>query len=72
MLADAEYFNARISKLDGAGDLGAHIMNVVRAKTIINEPGNGEKTSMERQNEGEQETADLISEREKSAEGSKA
>ena len=35
MLADAEYFNSRISKLDGAGDLGQHVVNVVRAKAIV-------------------------------------
>lgn len=38
MRADAEYFNARIGKLDGAGDLGEHILNVVKAKPIISDP----------------------------------
>jgi vacuolar protein sorting-associated protein 54 len=38
LLADAEYFNARISKLDGAGDLGSHILNVVKAKPIVSDP----------------------------------
>jgi vacuolar protein sorting-associated protein 54 len=38
MLADAEYFNSRISKLDGAGDLGEHILNVVKARPIVSDP----------------------------------
>ena len=33
--ADAEYFNSRISKLEGAGDLGEHIVNVVKAKSVL-------------------------------------
>ena len=37
MLADAEYFSSRISKLDGAGDLGEHIVNVVKAKAVVSE-----------------------------------
>ena len=38
MLADAEYFSSRISKLDGAGDLGMHIVEIVKNKTIIADP----------------------------------
>ena len=35
LLADAEYFNSRISKLDGSADLGDHIVNVVKAKSVL-------------------------------------
>lgn len=35
MLADAEYFNSRISKLEGSGDLGPHIVEIVKNKTVI-------------------------------------
>lgn len=37
MLADAEYFNSRISKLEGAGDLGDQLVNIIRAKAIISD-----------------------------------
>ena len=37
MLADAEYFNSRISKLEGAGDLGEQVVNMIRAKAVIND-----------------------------------
>jgi vacuolar protein sorting-associated protein 54 len=47
MLADAEYFNARISKLEGAGDLGEHIINVVRSKAITSETGAAKGLSTE-------------------------
>jgi hypothetical protein len=45
MLADVEYFNSRISKLEGAGDLGGHVVNVVQAKAIISESGAAAKRS---------------------------
>ncbi|OAL28497.1 hypothetical protein AYO20_09445 [Fonsecaea nubica] len=35
LLADASFFNARISKIDGSGDLGEHIMKVVQAKAVV-------------------------------------
>jgi vacuolar protein sorting-associated protein 54 len=35
MLSDVEFFKARIDKLDGAGDLGDHLIEVVKAKSII-------------------------------------
>jgi hypothetical protein len=35
MLADAEYFNSRMSKLEGAGDLGEQVVNIIRAKAIV-------------------------------------
>jgi hypothetical protein len=38
MLADAEYFNSRISKLEGAGDLGSQIVDIVKSKTVVVDP----------------------------------
>ena len=35
MLADAEYFNSRISKLEGSDDLGPYILELVKAKSIV-------------------------------------
>ena len=34
MLRDAEYFKTRIGGLDGAGDAGDYIVNVVKEKSI--------------------------------------
>lgn len=34
MLSDAEFFNAKVSKIDGAGDLGDHLINVIQAKPV--------------------------------------
>ncbi|KAI1621878.1 Vps54-like protein-domain-containing protein [Exophiala viscosa] len=34
LLADAQYFDSRISKIDGAGDLGQEIVKVVQAKMV--------------------------------------
>jgi hypothetical protein len=31
--------NSRISKIEGAGDLGEHVVNVIRGKAIISETG---------------------------------
>ena len=53
MLADAEYFDSRISKLEGAGDLGGHVVNVVRAKPIISEAGPAKRPSIEKPQEEE-------------------
>ena len=35
LLADADFFNSRISKIDGSGDLGEHIVKVVQSKTVL-------------------------------------
>lgn len=48
MLADVEYFNSRISKLEGAGDLGEHLINTVQAKSIVSEPGAAQRPSTEK------------------------
>lgn len=34
LLADAEFFKTRISKIDGAGDLGDEIVKVVQGKSV--------------------------------------
>ncbi len=34
MLRDAELFRSRLSKLDGAADLGDHVVNVVNNKVV--------------------------------------
>jgi vacuolar protein sorting-associated protein 54 len=34
MLRDAEYFRSRLSKLDGAGDIGDMIVGIVEGKSI--------------------------------------
>lgn len=34
MLRDVEFFRSRISKLDGAADLGDHLVNVVNNKSV--------------------------------------
>lgn len=53
MLRDGEYFNNRISRLEGAGDLGEHIFNVVRAKAVVSDPGGAtaKRSSMEKEKE---------------------
>jgi vacuolar protein sorting-associated protein 54 len=48
LLADAEFFSNRISRLDGAGDLGDYIVNVVKAKAITIDPSAAKRTSMEK------------------------
>lgn len=35
MLADAEYFSSRLSKLEGSGDLGPHIVGIVNQKAVV-------------------------------------
>jgi ribosomal protein L12E/L44/L45/RPP1/RPP2 len=36
LLADAEFFQSRISKIDGSADLGEQIVKVVQAKSVAN------------------------------------
>jgi hypothetical protein len=47
MLTDAEYFNSHISRLEGAGDLGPHIVEIVKNKTIIADSQRSPSTSTE-------------------------
>lgn len=51
MLADVEFFNSKICKIDGSGDLGEHLIQVVKAKTITPEP-NGSSSSPETEKAG--------------------
>jgi vacuolar protein sorting-associated protein 54 len=45
LIADAQLFESRISKLDGAGDLGEHILNVVKTKEVVNSSAGSATTS---------------------------
>ena len=38
MLRDTEFFKSRISKVDGAGDIGDHLVNIVNAKAVAAPP----------------------------------
>lgn len=35
LVADAQFFESRLSKLEGAGDIGEHILNVVKNKEVV-------------------------------------
>ena len=35
MLRDAELFRSRLSKLDGAADVGDYVVNVVNSKVVV-------------------------------------
>ena len=35
LLADAEFFQSRIGKIDGAGDLGQQLVNIVNGKPVL-------------------------------------
>lgn len=37
MLSDVEYFKSKMGKIDGSGDLGDTLIQVVNAKTILPE-----------------------------------
>ncbi|ERF75831.1 hypothetical protein EPUS_01197 [Endocarpon pusillum Z07020] len=58
MLADAQYFNNRISKLEGAGDLGSHIVEIVRSKTVTADSKQPEPVSSEKEDIPAKETTD--------------
>lgn len=38
MLRDAEFFKSRLSKLDGAADIGDHLVSIVDAKVVAEIP----------------------------------
>lgn len=38
MLRDTEFFKSRISKIDGAGDIGDHLINFVHVKAVTEQP----------------------------------
>lgn len=35
LLADAQFFQSRIGKIDGAGDLGQQLLNIINAKPVL-------------------------------------
>ena len=47
LLADAQFLSSRVSKIDGSGDLGEHIVKVVQAKTVLNNAPPPSRTSLE-------------------------
>jgi vacuolar protein sorting-associated protein 54 len=78
MLRDAEYFKTRIGGLDGAGDAGDYIVNVVKEKSIprpialLQEPAttNGKtssdsKRSSDQREKKEEKPAEMVQEVEK-------
>lgn len=38
MLRDTEFFKSRISKIDGAGDIGDHLVDIVKVKAVAEQP----------------------------------
>ena len=38
MLHDTEFLKSRISKIDGAGDIGDFLVNIVNAKAVAERP----------------------------------
>jgi vacuolar protein sorting-associated protein 54 len=68
MMRDAEYFKTRIGGLDGAGDAGDYLINVVKEKSVpvaitAPEPTNGQvssesgsETKVEETDEGQDES----------------
>ena len=38
MLRDADCFRSRLNKLEGAGDLGEHLVNIVQTKSVAEQP----------------------------------
>ena len=68
MLADAHYFNSRISRIEGAADLGPHIVEIVKNKTVAadsqSQPDvSGKENTTQRNDFGR--TADANNEQEK-------
>ena len=60
MLRDAELFKSRLSKLDGAANIGDHILNVVKGKVVAepatpadNKPANTDTSSEKPQENGD-------------------
>ena len=45
MLRDTEFFKSRISKIDGAGDIGDYLFNIVNAKAVAAQPKLSQETS---------------------------
>lgn len=45
METDIEHFRSKLSKIEGASEVGDKLLEVVRAKTITNEPEKSEPAS---------------------------
>ncbi|EEP79113.1 conserved hypothetical protein [Uncinocarpus reesii 1704] len=45
MLSDAQFFKSKVDKLDGAGDLGDHLVGVIKSKTIVSPPARTSSSS---------------------------
>ncbi|KAK6373340.1 hypothetical protein LTS17_008360 [Exophiala oligosperma] len=51
LLADADFFHSRLSKIDGSGDLGEHIVKVVKAKELANNVSSTTSETIEKQSD---------------------
>lgn len=67
LLRDAELFDSKISKIDGAGDLGTYVVNIVKEKAIVQPQPRQSSTT-----EGSEGTETSSSEARPSAEASGA
>ena len=38
MIRDTEFFKSRISKIEGAADIGDHLVSIVKAKAVAEQP----------------------------------
>jgi hypothetical protein len=52
MLSDVEFLNSKISKIDEASDLGNHLLQLVKTKTIIPEFSDNSTTASLNSEEG--------------------
>ena len=41
LLKDAEFFDSRVSKIEGADDLGSYVVNIVKNKSLTSATANG-------------------------------
>ena len=53
MLHDTEFFKSRISKIDGAGDIGDYLVNIVNAKAVAEEPKPSEEPPTQQEESSE-------------------
>lgn len=64
LLRDAELFESRIGKIEGAGDLGTYIVNIVKEKAVVQPRQSGTtegSESTENSTEAPKESADAPS-----------
>ena len=55
MLHDTEFFKSRISKIDGASDIGDHLVNIVFAKAVTEQPKPPKEITSDKSVEKQQE-----------------